>query len=36
MNTVRTLATVTGAVAVTAAAVIGVGVLIGLSSWELL
>lgn len=36
MTTVKTVATVTGAVAVTAAAVIGIGVLIGLSTWELL
>ena len=36
MNTVKNVTTVTDAVAVTAAAVIGVGVLIALSSWELL
>lgn len=36
MNAVRTMAAVTGAVTLTAAAVIGVGVLIGLSSWDLL
>ena len=36
MNTVKNVTTVTDAVEITAAAVIGVGVLIALSSWELL